>query len=140
MDDPSSTNPYASPQAQLEPQAAASHNGLWWIFFSFQGRIPRRYYWGAYLGGMIPVVVAALTVILAFGEESDVTNLSILVIQLLVIWSTFALDAKRWHDRDKSAAWLLIRFIPVIGVLWVLIELGCLRGTHGPNRYGPDPT
>jgi uncharacterized membrane protein YhaH (DUF805 family) len=23
--------------------------------------------------------------------------------------------------------------------LWMLIELGFLRGTIGPNRYGPDP-
>jgi uncharacterized membrane protein YhaH (DUF805 family) len=23
--------------------------------------------------------------------------------------------------------------------LWAFIELGCLRGTVGPNRYGPDP-
>jgi len=25
-----------------------------------------------------------------------------------------------------------------IGV-WAFVELGCLRGTIGPNRYGPDP-
>jgi uncharacterized membrane protein YhaH (DUF805 family) len=24
-------------------------------------------------------------------------------------------------------------------LLWAFIELGCLRGTAGPNRYGPDP-
>src|SRR5207244_10023273 len=23
--------------------------------------------------------------------------------------------------------------------VWAFIELGCLRGTVGPNRYGPDP-
>jgi uncharacterized membrane protein YhaH (DUF805 family) len=23
--------------------------------------------------------------------------------------------------------------------VWAFIELGCLRGTIGPNRYGPDP-
>ena len=23
--------------------------------------------------------------------------------------------------------------------LWVLIDLGLLKGTPGPNRYGPDP-
>ena len=25
-----------------------------------------------------------------------------------------------------------------VGV-WAFVELGCLRGTIGPNRYGPDP-
>jgi uncharacterized membrane protein YhaH (DUF805 family) len=24
-------------------------------------------------------------------------------------------------------------------LLWAFIELGCLRGTVGPNQYGPDP-
>jgi uncharacterized membrane protein YhaH (DUF805 family) len=23
--------------------------------------------------------------------------------------------------------------------LWAVLELGCLRGTEGPNAYGPDP-
>ena len=23
--------------------------------------------------------------------------------------------------------------------IWAFVELGCLRGTRGPNRYGPDP-
>jgi uncharacterized membrane protein YhaH (DUF805 family) len=23
--------------------------------------------------------------------------------------------------------------------IWMIVELGCLRGTVGPNRYGPDP-
>jgi uncharacterized membrane protein YhaH (DUF805 family) len=23
--------------------------------------------------------------------------------------------------------------------VWAFVELGCLRGTVGPNRYGPDP-
>jgi len=27
----------------------------------------------------------------------------------------------------------------VIGGLWLLIELGFLKGTAGPNQYGPDP-
>jgi uncharacterized membrane protein YhaH (DUF805 family) len=28
----------------------------------------------------------------------------------------------------------------VVGVaIWFLVEFGCLRGTIGANRYGPDP-
>jgi hypothetical protein len=47
--------------------------------------------------------------------------------------------AKRYHDRDKSAWWILICLLPIIGGIWQLIELGCLRGTEGSNDYGPDP-
>jgi uncharacterized membrane protein YhaH (DUF805 family) len=24
-------------------------------------------------------------------------------------------------------------------LVWAFVELGCLRGTLGPNRFGPDP-
>ena len=43
---------------------------------------------------------------------------------------------KRFHDRDKSGWWVLIGLIPIIGAIWLLIELGFLKGTPGPNRFG----
>ena len=46
---------------------------------------------------------------------------------------------KRAHDRNKSGWWTLVYIIPYIGWLWALIELGCLEGTKGPNRFGADP-
>lgn len=58
---------------------------------------------------------------------------------VICICPYFALQIKRWHDRDKSGLWMLIVFVPFIGVLWSLIELGFLRGSAGRNRFGPDP-
>src|SRR3989338_4432536 len=66
---------------------------------------------------------------------------------LLLLFTAFALAislyliaaAKRWHDRDKSAWWILIIFIPIVGQLWTLIENGFLAGTNGENRFGADP-
>jgi uncharacterized membrane protein YhaH (DUF805 family) len=69
---------------------------------------------------------------------------------------------KRLHDRDKSGWWLVIFYgIPflldsgsysvvsdyplyltgpaTLINLWGLIELGFLRGSRGPNRFGEDP-
>ena len=54
-------------------------------------------------------------------------------------WISLAVQVKRWHDRDKSAWWLLMNFVPFIGAIWVLVECGFLRGTEGQNNYGPDP-
>ena len=54
------------------------------------------------------------------------------------IWSGICLNAKRWHDTDKSGWWQLIAAVPLIGI-WALIENGFLRGTSGQNRFGPDP-
>ena len=58
---------------------------------------------------------------------------------VLLNWIGFALYIKRCHDRDRSGWYLLIALIPFVGLLWIWIELGLLRGTVGPNRFGPDP-
>ena len=62
-----------------------------------------------------------------------------IVVGIAWLWSGFSLSAKRWHDRNKSAWWILIGLIPVIGEIWTLAETGLMRGTDGPNQYGDDP-
>ncbi|TJX50878.1 MAG: DUF805 domain-containing protein, partial [Mesorhizobium sp.] len=58
---------------------------------------------------------------------------------LASIYFAIALYAKRWHDRNKSGWWTLIGLIPIIGGIWLLVELGILEGTRGANQYGSDP-
>jgi uncharacterized membrane protein YhaH (DUF805 family) len=57
---------------------------------------------------------------------------------LIIAWPAIAISIKRWHDRDKAGWWLLILFVPVVGI-WNLIECGFLPGTPAANRFGPDP-
>ncbi len=78
-------------------------------------------------------------------------------------WAFLATGVKRLHDRDKSGWWILLFWfgpglsggsntamadsganwvLSLIGLgiaIWGFVELGCLRGTRGPNRFGPDP-
>ncbi len=61
---------------------------------------------------------------------------------LVGLWMQLAVLVKRWHDRDKSGWMVLLILIPIVnivGVIWTFIECGCLDGTLGPNKYGPDP-
>jgi uncharacterized membrane protein YhaH (DUF805 family) len=85
-----------------------------------------------------------------------------IVIIVASIWSGIATGIKRLHDRAKSGWWIvLFWFGPSVlsGIgstsaastsfvfhiasfaltVWAFVELGCLRGTTGPNEYGPDP-
>jgi uncharacterized membrane protein YhaH (DUF805 family) len=86
-----------------------------------------------------------------------------LVLLVLGTWSGLAVGVKRLHDRDKSGWWILLFWLgpsilggwqtatPDLGggfifslaataiVIWAFVELGCLRGTPGPNQYGPNP-
>lgn len=81
----------------------------------------------------------------------------------LFFWIYLATAIKRLHDRDRSGWWivpfvflprLLFRssdwlpasswFLPfdwAIHALWLwgIVEMFCLRGTSGSNRFGPDP-
>lgn len=49
-----------------------------------------------------------------------------------------AVAARRLHDVDKSAWWLLIGLIPVIGWI-VLIVWYAQKSDSGANRFGPAP-
>lgn len=107
-----------------------------WLLFSFEGRIPRRTWWlwgvAAMIGlGIYFTVLLRVAGVSAGGAER--------LVNLLLLWPTLALSAKRWHDRDKSAWWLLLALVPVIGWLWTVIENGLLRGTAGRNRFGDEP-
>jgi uncharacterized membrane protein YhaH (DUF805 family) len=49
-----------------------------------------------------------------------------------------AMSIRRLHDRDKSGWLFLLILIPFVGAIILLIWY-CMRGTIGPNRFGPDP-
>ena len=120
------------------------------FFFSFKGRINRSKYW-LYLAIYIVtwLLMDRIAVLLesttAAGQPvvSGLAGIVVLMLSLAyvvaVTWSYLAVHVKRWHDRDKSGWWVLIGFIPIIGFVWTMIECGCLRGTEGDNRFGPDP-
>jgi uncharacterized membrane protein YhaH (DUF805 family) len=111
-----------------------------YLFTSFEGRIGRQQMWM----GIIVLVVASLiaTVLdMLFGTIDIESGIGIIsgLFALVSIYPAVALYAKRWHDRGKSGWWTLIIFVPLIGFIWWLVECGFLRGTEGPNQYGPDP-
>jgi uncharacterized membrane protein YhaH (DUF805 family) len=107
------------------------------ILFGLRGRIPRRIFW-LYGVGMPLALGAYVHAVLAIaGVHAQAVEG---VLNLGLLWSAVAVSVKRWHDRDKSGWWALVQFVPVIGLVWTLIENGLLRGTVGRNRFGDDLT
>jgi uncharacterized membrane protein YhaH (DUF805 family) len=141
-------NPYQSPQTAIASfdDSEPTHDGLVWLLFSFEGRITRRPWW--YVS--IPVFVAYYgylnEIFIAFAASrlpADSRGTAILVLSAIatvfVTWIDVAVTSKRFHDRDKSGWWYLVRCIPYFGHLWTLIECGFMPGTYGVNTFGPDP-
>ncbi len=106
------------------------------ILFSFNGRVPRRIYWITEFVVLAILIIPQYTIFEKNTAEAE--NFEI-VAMLILLWPMLAVQAKRWHDRNKSAYWLLINFVPFIGPIWGLIENGFLGGTPGDNNYGPEP-
>ena len=101
-----------------------------------RGRIARRTWW--LYGVALPIGMAFLLHAL-LGIARVRADTAENAVNLLLFWPTVAVSAKRWHDRDQSAWWVLVVLVPVVGWLWALWCNGVLRGTPGPNRFGPDP-
>ena len=119
------------------------------FFFSPSGRIGRAQWWLAQIA-VIAILIAVfvlLGVLHGATEPTQATDaallaigfLILLIISILLIWVTFCLTVKRYHDRGKSAWWYLIQFIPIIGGIWALVELGFCSGDDGDNEYGDGP-
>jgi uncharacterized membrane protein YhaH (DUF805 family) len=129
--------------------------------FSFNVRINRAKYW-LFLVITIGVVFAA-SVVGAAAASIPGAVIAAIFASIVLIYPSLAVAAKRLHDREKSAWWLLVFYVlpaflsgvseatasegaafilsaaSVVVSIWGLIELGFLRGTSGPNAYGADP-
>lgn len=128
------------------PVEAAPEMSIGKIWFSFEGRISRSTWWMKYI---LPYFGIYIAMIIADGiigtnyviDEYSGQSMGLLTMLwgLANIWFGLAAGAKRCHDRNRSGWFQAIVLIPIIGGLWLLIELGFLRGTDGPNRFGPNP-
>jgi len=123
---------------QRETNAQKKLDSNWvWFLFSFKGRISRKPFWIfnliVFIGGIL------LGMFTDFSGDVNEMSKPQLMFMIWVLWPSMAVQAKRWHDVDKSALWIFINLIPLIGPIWALVENGFIRGTCGPNRFGPDP-
>lgn len=111
-------------------------------YFDFSGRSTRREYWAfALLITVIYAVFAALEQ--AHGSRSDPSGFLMLgFIKLILLGGaivpSFSVTVRRLHDQDRSAWFLLLAFVPILGSL-ICFVLMLMRGTDGENRFGEDP-
>lgn len=113
------------------------------ILFSFSGRIGRGTFWGVWFSmAAVSLFVGLIIVgVSSRGDEGALATIVVIYLLFLIptVWIGLSMQVKRWHDRDKSGWMVLINFIPIIGAIWALVELGFLRGTIGRNLFGEDP-
>ena len=110
------------------------------LWFAVDGRATRFDYW---MRWAVPYFIGALIVaflddVLGTMNPTGGPGVIMVIYVIAAIWPNLAVSIKRCHDRDRSGWFLLIGLVPFLN-LWLLVELAFLRGTTGPNRFGPDP-
>ena len=115
---------------------------MWQNYINFSGRANRKEYWYAILLQLLIVII--LQVAAALAQNLNVPLLQLLISVIILIFSlaslcpTFAIAFRRLHDTGRSAWWMLILFVPIVGVVVLLVFL-LLEGEPGENRFGPVP-
>jgi uncharacterized membrane protein YhaH (DUF805 family) len=104
-------------------------------YVGFAGRAARSEYWYWVLFALLVGIVTSILDAAIF-PDADFGPLNA-VSSLILLLPGIAVAARRLHDIDYSGWWLLLAFT-LIGLV-VLVIWFCMRGTSGPNRFGPDP-
>ena len=102
-------------------------------YVTFSGRAARSEYWYWTLFTIIASVVAGIIDEIIFIGIDIVGTL----VSLGLLLPSVAVGVRRLHDIERSGWWLLISLTGIGLVL--LIYWDCVKGTTGPNRFGPDP-
>ena len=98
-------------------------------FFDFSGRASKSEFWWFQLYAMIIYA-------LMFVFQGDLVIL-FSIITIANVIPNWAAAVRRLHDTDKSGWFVLISFIPLIGLFIIFLLIA--DGSKGKNRFGPKP-
>mgnify|MGYP000085435641 FL=1 len=96
-------------------------------YADFTGRARRKEYWMFTLVYMIINVVLG---ILGMDIISGLFGLALLI-------PSISIAARRLHDTGRSGWWQLIVFLPIIGLIILIVFL--VQDSHDANNYGANP-
>ncbi|MCH9806466.1 MAG: DUF805 domain-containing protein [Alphaproteobacteria bacterium] len=96
------------------------------LLFGLEGRIPRKTYWLAFLALLAAFLLLQQLATLVLGRSISPDDPNSLIawdhprkwaglfISSLFLWSTFAINTKRLHDRNKSGWWIGVNYAAVL--------------------------
>ncbi len=103
-------------------------------YVNFSGRACRSKFWFWQLF----IVLASIVAVIFDSVIQTPNQVFAALFGLATMIPDLAVMVRRMHDTDFRGWWLLLGFVPLIGMI-VLIVWWCLEGTRGYNRFGADP-
>jgi uncharacterized membrane protein YhaH (DUF805 family) len=105
-------------------------------YAEFTGRARRSEFWLFWLFTIVASGIAGVLDAMLFGGNEFQPLQALVGLGLLI--PSLAVSFRRLHDTDKTAWWLLLWLLPILG--WIALLVFYLTpGAPGPNKYGPDP-
>jgi uncharacterized membrane protein YhaH (DUF805 family) len=106
------------------------------LFFKFDGRISRFTYIvkGQLILLVLTFLVASLDYFL-YGDSSEIGPI-FFVWWLVSLWMQWAIAVKRAHDLNHTGWWLLWGMVPIVGQIYIFINLWFIKGSDGANSFG----
>ena len=111
-------------------------NAFRYNYVNFKGRARRKEFWSFTLFNMIMYVLVMSAGVSLAGDDTGILIFAIYFLGSLL--PMLALACRRLHDIGKSGTMYFVRFIPIIGGIWLFV-MYVTEGDRGPNRYGEDP-
>ena len=84
---------------------------------------------------LVTLFLVGFDILLGTFDEANNTGLLSGLFLLFSLIPSFTVTARRLHDIDRSAWWMLILFIPLIGLIWFMVIVS-FDSTAGDNRFG----
>jgi uncharacterized membrane protein YhaH (DUF805 family) len=104
-------------------------------YVSLWGRAAPYEWWYWWLLGFLVIALAGRIDRVVLGTQG--LMILSLAASLVLLLPSITVSIRRLHDLDLSGWWFLI--VPTGTGALILLAMYALRGTVGPNRYGPDP-
>ena len=107
-------------------------------YAKFDGRARRTEYWMFILINIVVSFLLTIIDVLLFGIALGGIGILSTIYALGIFIPSLAVIVRRLHDTGKSGMYIFLAFIPIIGVIILLVFM-ITEGERGSNKYGPDP-
>lgn len=129
----------AATQKLIEYDAFQYYATCWKKFATFSGRARRREYWFFTLYNILASFMLGI-IDSVFGIYDPEIGMGLFgaIYSLTVIIPTLAVSVRRLHDTGRSGWWLTLVFLPIIGVIVLLVWI-CTDSEEASNQHGDNP-
>lgn len=97
----------------------APYVSYWKKILDFEGKTNRKDYWMVVLANILISAVTGVLMLIPF--VSYIVYVLDSLYGVAVILPSIAIGVRRLHDTNRSGLWLLLGFIPIVGIIILIV-------------------